>query len=179
MVRLVCLVRLVRFFMLPQFCHCTFQYRPDLNPLLIVQSNEANCQIYMNGPLFLFHPALVNERNHGFVSVSVNRNPLTETREKQRKLVFQRMDKMRGFISPTQYWKPTIGRFSLKNKTFSAFSGHSLLRSGVRMFEKLAFSGFDQWVSVWFRFRETNWSKVSVSTETKKVVFLVHYFSQR
>ena len=26
--------------------------------------------------------ALVNERNHGFVSVSVDRNPLTETREK-------------------------------------------------------------------------------------------------
>ena len=33
--------------------------------------------------------------------VSVDRNPLTETRENQRKLVFQRMDKMRGVISPS------------------------------------------------------------------------------
>ena len=33
--------------------------------------------------------------------VSVDRNPLTETRENQRKLVFQRMDKMRGVISTT------------------------------------------------------------------------------
>ena len=61
--------------------------------------------------------------------VSVDRNPLTETREKQRKLVFQRMDKMRGFISPsieleTNNWKI----FPQKQNFFGSFWAQSILK---------------------------------------------------
>ena len=106
--------------------------------------------------------------------VSVDRNPLTETREKQRKLVFQRMDKMRGFISPRNR---QLVDFPSKTKLFRQFLGTVYFEILVpepkkrREFEKLvSVSGF----RFGFRFRETNWSKVSVSTETKKVVSLVH-----
>ena len=95
--------------------------------------------------------------------VSVDRNPLTETRENQRKLVFQRMDKMRGFISPRNR---QLVDFPSKTKLFRQFLGtvyfeiQSLnLKKGGSLknwFRSVGFGfgfGFAKPIGVRFRFR--------------------------
>ena len=59
-----------------------------------------------------------------------------------------------------QSWKAAHLPTSGQDYAGQRFAGQDFAVSGFR---------FQFW------FRETNWSKVSVSTKTKKVVFLVHY----
>ena len=47
-----------------------------------------------------------------------------------------------GICLGSQHLKVTLSTISTGVKTFLAVSGHSLLRFGVRMFDKVVFSGF-------------------------------------